>query len=61
MERRCRVTVLVKRNFFLGPDSGNSNILLFLPDTSDAVCVHECVIRQLLRLPKSCMRVAKGT
>ncbi len=28
--------------------------------TSD-VCVHECVIRQLFRLPRSCMRVAKGT
>jgi hypothetical protein len=31
-ERRCRVTVLVKplaRKFFLGPDSGNSNILFF--------------------------------
>ena len=33
IERRCRVTVLVKpltQEFFLGPDSGNSNILLLL-------------------------------
>ena len=25
------------------------------------MCEHECVIRQLFRLPRSCMRVAKGT
>jgi hypothetical protein len=25
------------------------------------MCVHECVIWQLFRLPRSCMRVAKGT
>jgi len=25
------------------------------------MCVHECVIRQLFRLPRSYMRVAKGT
>ena len=24
------------------------------------MCVHECVIRQLFRLPRSCMRVPKG-
>jgi hypothetical protein len=70
------VTVLktVTRKSFLGPDSGNSNILLFLlsctnklnvrdmqdRETSD-VCVRESVMRQLFRLPRSCMRVAKGT
>jgi hypothetical protein len=33
IERRCGVTVLVRpftRKFFLGSDSGNSNILLLL-------------------------------
>jgi hypothetical protein len=33
IKRRCGVTVLVKlltRKFFLGPDSGNSNMLLLL-------------------------------
>ena len=77
IEHRCGVTVFsetVPRKFFLVPESGNRNILLLFfsctnkctcgdmqdRQTSD-VCVHVYVIRQLLRLPRSCMRVAKGT
>ena len=65
---------VVLRKFFLVPESGNRDILLLFfsctnkrtcgdmkdRQTSD-LCVHERVIRQLLRLPRSCMRVAKGT